>query len=451
MKKRYSKLALSAPQMITFGFAGVILLGAVLLSLPISSQSGEATPFIDALFTATSATCVTGLTTLTTAEHWNLFGQSVILVMIEVGGLGWISLPVLFFFLSRKKIGLKTRIILQESLNMDQMSGGVYLMRYIIKIAVAIQLIGMALLMVDFVPRFGWAKGTWFSLFHAISSFCNAGFDLFGDSLVGFQKNPWVLSIVMLLIISGGLGFLVWSDLLNYRKRRKFTLHSRIALTVTLGLLIFGTLGFTLTERNAALLAEGNVIERFFNTMFMAVTPRTAGYFSIDYFQMTHAGLILTIILMFIGGTSGSTAGGLKTTTFGVLLIQVKSIFKGRTRAEFAGRTLRNAVVSRALTLFFITLSLCIVATMILSVTESIPNVHRLGLEYIVFEVVSAFGTVGLTMGLTPDLTMIGKLVIICLMFIGRVGILTVVFSLITKGRQQEPSIKYPEESIMIG
>lgn len=451
MKKRYSKLALSAPQMITFGFAGVILLGAVLLSLPISSQSGEATPFIDALFTATSATCVTGLTTLTTAEHWNLFGQSVILVMIEVGGLGWISLPVLFFFLSRKKIGLKTRIVLQESLNMDQMSGGVYLMRYIIKIAVAIQLIGMALLMVDFVPRFGWAKGTWFSLFHAISSFCNAGFDLFGDSLVGFQKNPWVLSIVMLLIISGGLGFLVWSDLLNYRKRRKFTLHSRIALTVTLGLLIFGTLGFTLTERNAALLAEGNVIERFFNTMFMAVTPRTAGYFSIDYFQMTHAGLILTIILMFIGGTSGSTAGGLKTTTFGVLLIQVKSIFKGRTRAEFAGRTLRNAVVSRALTLFFITLSLCIVATMILSVTESIPNVHRLGLEYIVFEVVSAFGTVGLTMGLTPDLTMIGKLVIICLMFIGRVGILTVVFSLITKGRQQEPSIKYPEESIMIG
>lgn len=451
MKKRYSKLALSAPQMITFGFAGVILLGAVLLSLPISSQSGEATPFIDALFTATSATCVTGLTTLTTAEHWNLFGQSVILVMIEVGGLGWISLPVLFFFLSRKKIGLKTRIVLQESLNMDQMSGGVYLMRYIIKIAVAIQLIGMALLMVDFVPRFGWVKGTWFSLFHAISSFCNAGFDLFGDSLVGFQKNPWVLSIVMLLIISGGLGFLVWSDLLNYRKRRKFTLHSRIALTVTLGLLIFGTLGFTLTERNAALLAEGNVIERFFNTMFMAVTPRTAGYFSIDYFQMTHAGLILTIILMFIGGTSGSTAGGLKTTTFGVLLIQVKSIFKGRTRAEFAGRTLRNAVVSRALTLFFITLSLCIVATMILSVTESIPNVHRLGLEYIVFEVVSAFGTVGLTMGLTPDLTMIGKLVIICLMFIGRVGILTVVFSLITKGRQQEPSIKYPEESIMIG
>ncbi|WP_122644913.1 TrkH family potassium uptake protein [Enterococcus mediterraneensis] len=451
MKKRYSKLALSAPQMITFGFAGVILLGAVLLSLPISSQSGEATPFIDALFTATSATCVTGLTTLTTAEHWNLFGQSVILVMIEVGGLGWISLPVLFFFLSRKKIGLKTRIVLQESLNMDQMSGGVYLMRYIIKIAVAIQLIGMALLMVDFVPRFGWAKGTWFSLFHAISSFCNAGFDLFGDSLVGFQKNPWVLSIVMLLIISGGLGFLVWSDLLNYRKRRKFTLHSRIALTVTLGLLIFGTLGFTLTERNAALLAEGNVIERFFNTMFMAVTPRTAGYFSIDYFQMTHAGLILTIILMFIGGTSGSTAGGLKTTTFGVLLIQVKSIFKGRTRAEFAGRTLRNAVVSRSLTLFFITLSLCIVATMILSVTESIPNVHRLGLEYIVFEVVSAFGTVGLTMGLTPDLTMIGKLVIICLMFIGRVGILTVVFSLITKGRQQEPSIKYPEESIMIG
>lgn len=450
MKRRYSRYDLTAPQMITFGFAGIILLGATLLSLPISSQTGEFTPFIDSLFTATSATCVTGLTTVNTAEHWNLFGQAVILILIEIGGLGFMSLPVLFYFLSRKKISLSTRMLLRESLNMEQTGGGVHLMWSIIKIAGTIQLAGMGMLMIDFIPRYGVVKGTWFSLFHAVSSFCNAGFDLFGDSLVGFQKDPWVLSVVMFLIVSGGLGFLVWSDLLGYRKRKKISLHSRIAISVTMSLLVFGTLGFMLTESNAEVLAQGNFAERFFNTMFMAVTPRTAGYFSIDYFSMTHAGLILTIILMFIGGTSGSTAGGLKTTTFGVLLIKVKSIFKGRTEAEFGGRTIRNAAMSRALTLFFITLTLCIVSTMILSVTETIPDVNQLGLEYIVFEVVSAFGTVGLTMGLTPSLTLIGKLIIISLMFIGRVGIMTVVFSLLTKNRQESP-IKYPEESVMIG
>lgn len=450
MKKRYSRFDVSVPQMIVMGFAGLILVGALLLMLPISSQSGEWTPFIDALFTTTSATCVTGLTTLNTAEHWTFFGQVIIIGLIEIGGLGFMSIPILFYFISRKKISLSTRLVLRDSLNMES-SGEVSLMRYIFKTAFLIQFLGALCFAIDFVPRYGWTKGLWFSLFHAISSFCNAGFDLFGDSMVGFQNNPWVLSIVMGLIIAGGLGFLVWYDLMGLRKKQRMTLHSKIALMMTGSLLLFGTLGFVVTEHlGNSLVASDNVVNRFFNTLFMAVTPRTAGYYSIDYFQMTHAGLILTIVLMFIGGTSGSTAGGLKTTTFGVLLLKVRSIFKGQKHAVFGERTIRDEAVNRALTLFFITLSLCILATMILSVTETIPDVDQLGLEYIAFEVISAFGTVGLTMGLTPNLTLVGKVIIILMMFIGRVGIMTVVFSMLGRSRQ-DTNFKYPEETVMIG
>lgn len=451
MLKQLKKGHLATPQLISLGFATVILCGALLLTLPISSRSGGVTPFIDALFTATSATCVTGLTTVNTAQHWTPFGQFVILVMIETGGLGFMSLPVFFFMIARKKINLRTRMILKDSLNLEQMNGSVNLMRYILLTSVIIQGLGSIALGFSFVPQYGWLKGIWFSIFHSVSSFCNAGFDLLGDSLANNQQDIWMLSVIMILIIAGGLGFLVWFDLIQYRKQKRLSIHSKIALLMTGSLLILGTIGFYLTEHNGQLLVTGNWLQRFFNTMFMAVTPRTAGYYSVNYFEMSHAGLILTIVLMYIGGTSGSTAGGLKTTTFGVLLIQMKSILKGRNRAEFSGRTIPAGAIFRALTLFFITLSLCILATMILSVTEKIPDVDGLGLEYIVFEVVSAFGTVGLTMGLTPELSIVGKVIIISLMFIGRVGIMTVLLSLIAKARQQEQHFKYPEESVLIG
>ena len=451
MLKQLKKGHLATPQLISLGFATVILCGALLLMLPISSRSGGVTPFIDALFTATSATCVTGLTTVNTAQHWTPFGQFVILVMIETGGLGFMSLPVFFFMIARKKINLRTRMILKDSLNLEQMNGSVNLMRYILLTSVIIQGLGSIAFSFSFVPQYGWLKGIWFSIFHSVSSFCNAGFDLLGDSLANNQQDIWMLSVIMILIIAGGLGFLVWFDLIQYRKQKRLSIHSKIALLMTGSLLILGAIGFYLTEHNGQLLVTGNWLQRFFNTMFMAVTPRTAGYYSVNYFEMSHAGLILTIVLMYIGGTSGSTAGGLKTTTFGVLLIQMKSILKGRNRAEFSGRTIPAGAIFRALTLFFITLSLCILATMILSVTEKIPDVDGLGLEYIVFEVVSAFGTVGLTMGLTPELSIVGKVIIISLMFIGRVGIMTVLLSLIAKARQQEQHFKYPEESVLIG
>ncbi|AYW47160.1 Trk family potassium uptake protein [Tetragenococcus osmophilus] len=447
------KTHLTIFQTISLGFASLILSGAGVLMLPISSRGGEITPFIDSLFTATSAVCVTGLTTLTTSEHWTFFGQAVILLLIEIGGLGFMSIPVFFFVLSKRKISLSTRMVLQESINSDRLSGEVRSILNIIKIATAIQTLGVILLAIRFVPLFGWKKGLWYSLFHAVSSFCNAGFDLFGNSLIGFQNDPWVLTVIGCLIIAGGLGFFVWSDLLLLRFKRKqhLSLHSKIALWMTASLLIIGTLSFFITEYNNLEFSTGTFDKRIFNTIFMAVTPRTAGFYSTDYFSMTHAGLMMTMILMFIGGTSGSTAGGLKTTTFGVLLIKIHSTFKGRSQAEFRGRMIKEGTVTRAFILFFLFLSTVILSTMILSVTEVVPDVNGLGLEYIVFEVISAIGTVGLTMGLTPDLTFIGKVIILLLMFIGRVGVMTVFFSLIVRANQREAKFKYPEETVIIG
>lgn len=439
-------------QFIALGFGVIILIGSLLLTLPMFTNSGEGTPFIDALFTATSATCVTGLTTLTTSEHWNMGGQLIILGLIEVGGLGFMMMPFIFFAVMKRKVGLMTRIIISESLNLDGLSGVIKLMYYILRFAIGFQLLGAILLAVDFIPTYGIGKGIWYAIFHSISAFCNAGFDLFGDSLVGFQGNAYVLLVISGLIIAGGLGFIVWQDLMAFRKTKKLSLHSKLALTVSISLLIFGTIVFYISESGGRFIVnDTSPINRFANMLFMSVTARTAGYFSVDYGNVSQAGILFTIVLMFIGGTSGSTAGGLKTTTFGVLLIQTISMLKGRVHAEAFHRTIRPSVVSRALTLFFITLTLCIAVTMVMSVTEVLPRFR--GIEYLLFETFSAFGTVGLTMGLTPSLSLMGKLLIIALMYIGRVGILTVGFSLtmrLTK-KANGGHYKLPEESVIIG
>lgn len=449
-KRRCIVKKIDPVQVIAGGFAGIILGGGILLSLPFFSTTKTFTPLIDALFTAASATCVTGLATLNTAEHWNGYGQLLILLLIELGGLGFMMLPILFYTITKKKVTLSTRILLKESLNLQSVSGTMSLTLYILRLAFVIQALGVLLLSVDLIPRYGIQKGLWYALFHAVSSFCNAGFDLFGDSLISFQHDSYLLIVVSFLIISGGLGFIVWRDVLQFFHGKHLSLHSKIALPATVILLVAGTGLFMLTESGARqLVADNTAVSGFINSFFMSVTARTAGYYSIDYGTMTEAGLVVTMFLMYIGGTSGSTAGGLKTTTFGVLWLQIFSLFRGRTRAEFAGRSIKENVVFRALTLFFITLSLCVTASMILAITETIP-VDK-GIEYIAFEVFSAFGTVGLSMGLTPDLTFAGKLIIICLMYIGRVGVMTVLFSLLRKSQQQEVAYRYPEESLMIG
>lgn len=447
--KKFKNNKFSTVQFIALGFLGLIFFGGILLSFPFASKDGTFTPFVDSLFTATSAVCVTGLTTVNTAAHWSIFGQVIIMFLIEAGGLGFMAVPVLIFFVLGKKIRFSTRLILKDALNLDDLSGAVGLMKYILKLSVAIQGIGAILLSFQFIPEFGWLKGIFYSLFHAISAYCNAGFDLLGDSLVPYQTKPYVMYILSFLIIAGGFGFIVWRDVLTYRKNKKLSIHTKLALTVTGTLLMGGFLLFYFAGSVSGVTGNLDFWDRVANVWFATVTPRTAGFYSVDYSLMNHAGIIFTILLMFIGGTSGSTAGGLKTTTLGVLFIQIKSLFAGRTRAEYQGRTLKSQTVFRAFLFFFLSLNVVIVSTTILTVSENIPQGS--GIEYVVFEVVSAFATVGLTMGLTPHLTLLGKIIIMLLMYLGRVGIFTVGFSLMKKASQVEAKYKYPEENVLIG
>ena len=431
------------------GFVALIILGTGLLSLPWATPVNVHTSLIDVLFTAASATCITGLTVVNTAEHWTTFGQLVILGLSEIGALGYMTFAVLLFNIMRRQIGLSTQLMVKESLNLENLSDTKSVMRYVVGLSLLFQLGGMGLLAVDFVPRFGWTHGLYVSMYHAVMSFCNAGFDVFGNSLMSFRGDSYVLIVTMILIIAGGLGFLVWRDLLLFHARKRLTLNSKLTLLTTISLFVIGFVLLLVTERNLRLLPTGTSwFNRTINTLFLSVTPRTAGLVTMPTQQLQAGSLFVIMILMFVGGTPGSTAGGIKTTTFGVLMFQSIAQLRGRQDVEFSHRRFSQENISRALLLIFLASIVLTVATLILSQTEHIPN--GFGLEYILFEVLSAFGTVGLSLGLTMHLTIIGKLVIILLMFIGRVGIFTSLYAL-SKRQAKVSLIRYPEENILIG
>lgn len=445
MFKKLIQHRLSLVQGLTLGFIGFIILGTGLLMLPAAAHGS--TSLIHALFTATSATCVTGLTVVNTAVHWTIFGKLVILALIEVGGLGFMTFVVLLFMSTRKHLDLSTQLMAQESLNLVNLSQ-ITLIRWIVSFSFGVQMVGAVLLSFDFIPRYGLGKGMWYSFFHAISAFCNAGFDLFGNSLENFATDPYVLVVIMLLIISGSFGFLVLADLLAYHKQHHLTLHTKLALTTSGILLGLSVVVYLFTEQNAHQLAHLTPVQRFVNTLFLAVTPRTAGFDTIPFAHLSMAGIVFTMVLMFIGGTPGSTAGGIKTTTAGVLIIQGMATLRGKRDATFAHRRFTRQNVAHAMTMFFIALALVVVAVMIMAATETVPQ--NVGLEYILFEVLTAFGTTGATLGLTPDLTVWGQLVIIFMMFIGRVGIYTVMYAVLNSNHPDD-GYRYPEESVLIG
>lgn len=448
-QQKYKTVKIPPGKLIILGFLALIMLGAILLYLPISNQQGRLS-FIDALFVATSAVCVTGLSTVTVADQFTSFGQFILLLLIEIGGLGFMSVGILFLIMLRKKISFSSRLLLKDTLNIDTYAGVVKVMMFVLRISFIIQSMGALLLSLVFIPKLGIIKGLFFSIFHAVSAFCNAGFDLFGDSLVSFTSNPLVLLVISALIIAGGLGFLVWLDLIEYRHTKKITLHTKLALSVTVSLLLGGFVGLVLSDwQNPAFYQESVTTgNKLLNFLFLAVTPRTAGFFNGDYLKMSYGGLMITMLLMFIGGTSGSTAGGLKTTTFGVLLLQVKSILKGRKEAEFLQRAIPIETVMKAFVMLFLYVTLVMGATLILFITETVPE--KAGIEYILFEVISAVATVGLSMGLTPELTVGGKIIVMFLMFIGRVGIFTVLLSLTSKENDQG-NYHYPKGKVIIG
>ncbi|MBP8866073.1 MAG: Trk family potassium uptake protein [Acetobacterium sp.] len=438
--------------MLIYGFALVILLGAMLLTLPIASASGQSGGFINALFTSTSAVCVTGLVVVDTGTYWSVFGKVVIIFLIQIGGLGFMSLTTMFFVLAGKRITIKDRLLIQSSVNMDSISGIVKFTKYIFFSAVAIEVVGALLLALVFIPEYGFVRGTAYSFFHSISAFCNAGFDLFGNysSLTKYVGNFIVNFTIAALIILGGLGFAVTSDILYIRKFEKMTMHAKLALTVTGALLVIGFVLFFLFEyHNPLTIGKLSFPEKLLAAFFQSVTPRTAGYNTIDIAALTTPSLFLTMLLMFIGASPGSTGGGVKTTTFAIITMTVISVLYGKKDVTVFKRSILGPAIRRSISVIVIALGIVIFMIFVLLCTEP-----EASFETVVFEVLSAFGTVGLTTGLTPHLSIGGKIAISITMFVGRLGPLTVAYAISRsekRARENVGNFKLPEGNIMIG
>ncbi|MBP3359715.1 MAG: Trk family potassium uptake protein [Clostridia bacterium] len=434
-------------QIIALGFLAVILIGSILLTLPISSRSGE-TPFLGAMFTATSATCVTGLVIYDTYSHWTLFGQLVILAMIQIGGIGFMTIIAMLSVFMKRRISLHERRLLMESAGTIRIAGVVKLVRRVFFGTFIFEGIGALVLTVRFLPEMGLAQAFYNAVFHSVSAFCNAGFDIMGksapfSSLTAYKLDPVVNITISMLIIMGGLGFLVWNDCIQSRFNfKKYELHSKLVFTTTLLLLVIGTVLFFFLERNGEM-AGLTVPQRLLVSFFQSVTPRTAGYNTIDINKLSDSGKVLTTILMFIGGSPGSTAGGIKTTTFLVLILGAVSASRHTPSINVFRRRLDEHIVKRASAIFTIYVSVVLAALMIICELEPFDA------EKILFEVVSAIGTVGLSMGITPQLCTASRIILMILMFGGRVGGLTLMLVLAEK-RINIP-LDRPYEKILIG
>lgn len=446
--QKYKKL-LTPGAIIAMGFGGTILLGTLLLMLPFATRSGNSAGFSDALFTATSATCVTGLVVQDTFQYWSGFGQFIILLLIQIGGMGVITMSIAVFALTGKKIGLKSRFVMQESISAPQMGGIIRFTRFILKATFLFEGAGALLLALRFCPRHGLGQGLWMAVFHSISAFCNAGFDLMGrfsrfSSLTAYAFDPVVNIVIMLLIIIGGIGFLVWDDIYVHKLRVKaYRLHTKIVLSTTLCLLIFPAIYYFFAEFSRSQWNLDHMGQQLLAALFQTVTARTAGFNTVDLQLMTGASLTLMIVLMLIGGSSGSTAGGLKTTTFAVMLLSVRSVFKKQENIQCFGRRLPPETLRYAAALFCMYATLCLVSAGIIS------SVEHVGMMAAIFEAGSAVATVGLSLGLTPSLCLLSRIILILLMFFGRVGGLTLIFAM---NGQFAPSVaQMPQEKITVG
>lgn len=438
------RIRLSTFQTIILGFAAIVLLGAVLLLLPISSKSRTVTPFMDCLFTSTSAVCVTGLVVRDTATHWSGFGQAVILFLIQIGGLGVITIAASFTILFRKKVSLMQKTTMQETYAAQKVGGIVKLTIFILIVTFAIELIGAIIMMPVFCTDYG-ARGVWLAIFHSVSAFCNAGFDIMGTadapfaSLTSYATNPVINITIILLIVIGGIGFLTWDDIRTNKWRiKRYRMQTKVILFTTVILIFAPAIYLFFGEFSALPLGE-----RTLCSLFQAVTPRTAGFNTVNFSTMTGAGRALIIVLMLIGGSPGSTAGGMKTTTFAVLFASAISVFRRRDDTHVFGRRVDNDTVKSASAILLMYLTLFVGGAMIISLAEGLPMTDCL------FETASAVGTVGLSLGLTPQLGIASQIVLILLMFVGRVGGLTIIYAA-GSGAKKNIS-KYPQEKITVG
>ncbi|HWP80228.1 MAG TPA: potassium transporter TrkG [Candidatus Acidoferrum sp.] len=450
-KRRW--LRLLPTQYVLIGFAAIILAGAILLTLPVSSLSGEATDFLTALFTATSATCVTGLVVVDTYTYWSTFGQWVILLLIQLGGLGFMSFATLLSLLLHRTISFSERLVMKEAMSFFDTAGIVRTTRHILFGTLFFEGTGAVILSIRFAKDFGVLGGIRRGIFHAVSAFCNAGFDIMGSygqysNLTHYAEDVVVNLVVMGLIVIGGLGFFVWEDIARRRtlNLKKLSLYSRLVLTMTALLISGGAVFFLFFEwDNPGTLGPLEPSMRLMAAAFQSVTCRTAGFNTIDQSALMPASAMLSMLLMFIGGASGSTAGGIKVGTFAVLMLTALSVARGRHSVTVYERSVTIGTVLRAVTIFLIAFGLTVGGGMLLTASQHV------GMQEALFECFSAFGTVGLTMGLTPMLSEASRVYIILLMFFGRVGILTVTISLTARMRSDIEAVHYPETRIMIG
>ena len=438
------KKRLSSSQIIILGFAGAILLGSILLTLPFSTRDGHGALFSDALFTATSAVCVTGLVVQDTATYWSTFGQAVIIALIQIGGMGVVTVAIAISSFSGKQISLKQRSTMQEAISAHKVGGIVRLTGFIIKMTIIFELLGAVIMAPTFCKEFGVLKGIWYAVFHSISAFCNAGFDLMGvktpySSLTYFVDNPVINYVIMSLIIIGGIGFMTWDDIkVNKHHVRKYRMQSKVILITTVLLISLPALYFFLFE-----FGDKPMGERIWSSLFQSVTPRTAGFNTADLTQISETGTAITIMLMLIGGSPGSTAGGMKTTTLAVLFSTAISVFRRREHTHFFGRRVNDDTIRNAATILMMYVILFLTGGFLISHIESLPLLTCL------YETASAIGTVGLTLGITPNLGIASQIILIVLMYIGRVGGLTLIFSALSGN--QGNTARLPQEKITVG
>lgn len=440
------KLRFAPPQILAIGYAVLVLLGTLLLRLPAANHTGQPLPLIDAFFTATSAVCVTGLVVVDTGTFFNAFGQTVIIVLIQIGGLGFMTMATLFALVFQRRLSLRDRLLLQEAMNQGSVEGIVRLIRRVIYYSLAIEAVGALLFAIRLAFDMPLGRALYFGIFHSVSFFNNAGFDIFGDfrSLTDYADDPVMNLVSVGLIVSGGLGFIVLSDLADYRHKKKLSMHSKVVLSTTGLLILFGAAIILLFEwGNPGTLGGMDWGGRLWGALLQSVTPRTAGINSVDLTQLHQATHFLLLILMFIGASPGSTGGGIKTTTFAVTIGAMIAMMRGHEDVVFFRQRLARERILKALTIILLALALVIGVAMLLSATE--------GHDFMVvlFETTSAFGTVGLSLGLTPELSTFGKIMIALTMFAGRVGLLTLVYAL--KPRKTSEKFRYPEGKIIIG
>lgn len=448
--KHIRKLRLSTTQIIALTFAGIILMGAVLLSLPAASRDGISCGIFPALFTATSATCVTGLILFDTWSQWSGFGQTVILLLIELGGLGFMSVASLVIFMLRKKVGLKQRMVMAQAMSLNDMQGVVRLQRIVIFGSLGVQLLGALVLFVHFLPAYGVRQAAVWGIFHGVSAFCNAGFDLFGSiapgqSVMPLNNDPVVLITLMVLITVGGLGFFVWEELARVHSFKKFSVYTKLVLIATAVITVLGAGMILLLEwSNPDTLGNMPVWQKVLNAFFQTVTLRTAGFASLDQAVLTDAGKAVSMVIMLIGGSSGSTAGGLKTVTFVVLVLFIWAKAREKNSVHVFHRTIPNEKATNAMTIFFIMVTLAFFGGFFISATSQVSFTDGL------YESISALATVGVTAGATMVMGIPAQVLMIAFMYFGRVGVLTISLGFLM-GNKAEDRFRYADTNLLIG